>query len=107
MVQVLGCCLGAVLAHAMFELPLLQSSLHSRAGPAQWLAEAMATCGLLLVVLGHRRSQDAPWMVSALVGAAYLFTASTSFSNPPITICRSLFHTFAGIPPQDVARFIP
>ena len=57
--------LGAVLAHAMFELPLIQSSLHMRAGPAQWLAEAVATCGLLLVILGHRRPQDAPWMVAA------------------------------------------
>jgi glycerol uptake facilitator-like aquaporin len=106
MVQVLGCCLGAVLAHAMFELPLLQSSLHPRAGPAQWLAEAVATCGLLLVVLGHRRSQDAPWMVSAWIGAAYWFTASTSFANPAITIGRSLSNTFAGIRPQDVPGFI-
>jgi len=104
--QVLGCCLGAVLAHAMFELPLLQSSLHSRAGPAQWLAEAVATCGLLLVVLGHRRSQDAPWMVCAWIGAAYWFTASTSFANPAITIARSLSNTFAGIRPQDVSGFI-
>jgi glycerol uptake facilitator-like aquaporin len=105
-VQLLGCCLGALLAHAMFDLPLLQSSLHSRAGPAQWLAEAVATCGLLLVVLGHRRSQDAPWMVSAWIGAAYWFTASTSFANPAITIARSLSNTFAGIRPQDVPGFI-
>src|SRR6516162_8813872 len=57
-VQVLGCGLGAMLAHAMFDLPWLQSSLHVRTGPSQWLAEAVATFGLILVVLGHRRSQD-------------------------------------------------
>jgi glycerol uptake facilitator-like aquaporin len=106
LVQVLGCCIGAVLAHAMFELPWIQSSAHARSGPAQWLAEAVATCGLLLVVLGHRRTQDAPWMIAAWIGAAYWFTASTSFANPAITIARSLSDTFAGIRPQDVPGFI-
>jgi glycerol uptake facilitator-like aquaporin len=105
-VQVACCCAGALLAHAMFELPILQSSGHIRTGPAQWLAEAVATCGLLLVVLGHRRSQDAPWMVAAWIGAAYWFTASTSFANPAITIARSLSDTFAGIRPVDVPGFI-
>jgi glycerol uptake facilitator-like aquaporin len=105
-VQVAGCCAGALLAHAMFELPLLQASAHVRTGPAQWLAEAVATCGLLLVILGHRRSQDAPWMVAAWIGAAYWFTASTSFANPAITIARSLSDTFAGIRPADVPAFI-
>jgi glycerol uptake facilitator-like aquaporin len=106
LVQILGCCAGAVLAHAMFEMPLLQSSLHARTGTAQWLAEAVATCGLLLVVLGHRRTQDAPWMVAAWIGAAYWFTASTSFANPAITIARSLSNTFSGIRPADVPGFI-
>jgi glycerol uptake facilitator-like aquaporin len=106
LVQVAGCCAGALLAHAMFELPLLQTSAHIRAGPAQWLAEAVATCGLLLVVIGHRRSEDAPWMVAAWIGAAYWFTASTSFANPAITIARSLSDTFAGIRPGDVPAFI-
>ena len=105
-VQVAGCSLGAVLAHAMFELPLLQSSLHVRSGPAQWLAESVATFGLLLVVLGHRRAQDAPWMVAGWIGAAYWFTASTSFANPAITIARSLTDTFSGIRPADVPAFI-
>jgi glycerol uptake facilitator-like aquaporin len=104
--QVLGCCGGALLAHAMFELPILQASVHIRTGPAQWLAEAVATCGLLLVVLGHRRAQDAPWMVAAWIGAAYWFTASTSFANPAITIARSLSDTFAGIRPADVPGFM-
>ena len=106
LVQVLGCCAGALLAHAMFELPLLQASVHVRTGAAQWLAEAVATFGLLLVVLGHRRPEDAPWMVAAWIGAAYWFTASTSFANPAITIARSLSDTFAGIRPQDVPAFI-
>ena len=105
-VQVLGCCLGAMLAHAMFELALLQSSVHVRTGAAQWLAEAVATFGLLLVVLGYRRAQDVPWMVAAWIGAAYWFTASTSFANPAITIARSLSDTFAGIRPADAPAFI-
>lgn len=106
LVQILGCCAGALLAHAMFELPLLQSSLHARTGAAQWLAESVATFGLLLVVLGHRRAEDAPWMVAGWIGAAYWFTASTSFANPAITIARSLSDTFAGIRPLDVPAFI-
>jgi glycerol uptake facilitator-like aquaporin len=104
--QVIGCCAGAVLAHAMFELPLIQLSTHIRAGGAQWLAEFVATLGLLLVVLGHRRAQDAPWMVAAWIGAAYWFTASTSFANPAITIARALTNTFSGIRPSDAPAFI-
>jgi len=105
-VQIVGCCAGALLAHAMFDLPLIQHSLHARAGPAQCLSEGIATFGLLLVVLGCRRSEDAPWMVAAWIGAAYWFTASTSFANPAITIARSLSDTFAGIRPQDAPAFI-
>jgi glycerol uptake facilitator-like aquaporin len=105
-VQVLGCCLGAVLAHVMFDLPWLQFSAHVRAGASQWLAEAVATFGLLLVVLGARRTQDAPWMIAAWIGGAYWFTASTSFANPAITIARSLSNTFSGIRPVDAPAFI-
>jgi glycerol uptake facilitator-like aquaporin len=104
--QIAGCCAGALLAHAMFELPIWQHSAHIRTGPAQWLAEGVATFGLLLVVLGHRRSEDAPWMVACWIGAAYWFTASTSFANPAITISRSLSDTFSGIRPVDVPEFI-
>jgi glycerol uptake facilitator-like aquaporin len=104
--QIAGCCAGALLAHAMFELPIWQHSAHIRTGPAQWLAEGVATFGLLLVVLGHRRSEDAPWMVACWIGAAYWFTASTSFANPAITIARSLSDTFAGIRPIDVPEFV-
>ena len=106
LVQVLGCCLGAVLAHAMFDLPWLQLSMHVRAGAGQWLAEGVATFGLILVILGHRRPQDAAWMVAAWIGGAYWFTASTSFANPAISIARSLSDTFAGIRPVDVPGFV-
>jgi glycerol uptake facilitator-like aquaporin len=105
-IQIFGCCTGALLAHAMFESPLWQLSAHIRTGPAQWLAEFVATFGLLMVVLGHRRSEDAPWMVAAWIGAAYWFTASTSFANPAITIARSLTNTFSGIRPIDAPLFI-
>ncbi len=106
LVQILGCCAGALLAHAMFDLPLLQSSLHVRTGFGQWLAEGIATAGLVLVVVGHRRAWDAPWMVASWIGAAYWFTSSTSFANPAITIARSLSNTFAGVRPADVPGFI-
>ncbi len=105
-IQTLGCCAGAWLAHVMFELPLWQVSAHVRTGPAQWVAEGVATFGLLLVVIGHRRPEDAPWMVAAWIGAAYWFTASTSFANPAITIARSLTNTFSGIRPVDAPFFI-
>lgn len=104
--QVAGCCAGALLAHAMFDLPLLQTSLHARTGLPQWLGEFIATLGLLLIILGHRRSDDAPWMVSAWIGAAYWFTSSTSFANPAITLARSLSNTLSGIAPQHVPGFI-
>jgi len=105
-IQIIGCCAGAILAHAMFSLPLIQSSVHERTGIAQWLAEYVATLGLLLVILGHRKAQDAPWMVAAWIGAAYWFTSSTSFANPAITIARALSNTFAGISPSHVPAFV-
>jgi glycerol uptake facilitator-like aquaporin len=90
----------------MFSLPLFQSSVHGRTGIAQWLAEFVATLGLLLVILGHRKAQDAPWMIAAWIGAAYWFTSSTSFANPAVTIARALSNTFAGISPSHVPAFI-
>jgi glycerol uptake facilitator-like aquaporin len=105
-VQVVGCCLGVILAHAMFALPLLQSSHHIRTGVAQWLAESVATFGLILVVLGQRRAEEVSWMVAAWIAAAYWFTASTSFANPAITLGRSLSDTFSGIRPADAPAFI-
>jgi glycerol uptake facilitator-like aquaporin len=104
-VQVVGCCAGAVLAHAMFALPLIQASTHARTGMAQWLGELIATLGLLLVILGSRPG-NVPWMVAAWIGAAYWFTSSTSFANPAVTVARSLTDSFSGIRPVDVAPFI-
>lgn len=104
--QVAGCVLGALLAHAMFELPLIQSSAHVRAGPAQWLSEGVATAGLIVVILGSATVTAASWRVPAWIGAAYWFTASTSFANPAITVARALSDTFAGIRPADAPMFI-
>ncbi len=104
--QILGCCAGTLLAHAMFEMPLIQFASHVRSGPAQWLAEFVATGGLLLIILGNRRESDAPWQVAAWIGAAYWFTSSTSFANPAITVARALTDTFAGIRPLDAPAFI-
>jgi glycerol uptake facilitator-like aquaporin len=106
LVQVLGCVAGAFLAHAMFELPIIQTSIHMRAGPAQWLSEAIATAGLILVVIGSTSPREAAWRVAAWIGAAYWFTASTSFANPAITIARALSDTFAGIALNNVPAFI-
>ena len=105
--QIAGCCLGALLAHAMFELPLVQVSLHSRTGPAIWLSEFVATFGLLMVVLGHRRSGYAPCDGGVMdVVQPDWFTASTSFANPAITIARSLTNSLSGIRPVDAPGFI-
>jgi glycerol uptake facilitator-like aquaporin len=105
-VQVAGMVLGVLLAHAMFDLPLLQVSTHVRSGAGQWVSEAVATCGLLLVILGGRvRVQSVPMLVGLYIMAAYWFTASTSFANPAITIARAFTSTFAGIRPEDVPAF--
>ncbi len=105
-VQVLGCCLGAVLANVMFELPVAQFSTHARTGGAQWLSEVVATAGLVLVAFTSSSIKEAAWRVPAWIGAAYWFTASTSFANPAISIGRSLSDTFAGIRPDDVPAFV-
>lgn len=106
--QVFGGVLGSVLAHVMFALPALQLSSHVREGGAQLFSEAIATFGLLAVILGGLRSR--PQAIPALVGfyitAAYWFTASTSFANPAVTIARALTDTFSGIRPTDVPAFI-
>jgi glycerol uptake facilitator-like aquaporin len=106
--QVLGGLVGVWVAHLMFELPVWQFSITQRTGPGQWLAEAVATFGLLLTVFGcvSRRPQSVPYAVGLYITAAYWFTASTSFANPAVTIARSLSDTFAGIAPAGVAAFI-
>ncbi|MGE0628352.1 MAG: aquaporin [Hyphomicrobiaceae bacterium] len=106
--QIAGGCIGALLAHAMFGLPLLQFSETARTGPGQWLSETVATFGLLLTILGCVRFRpDAIAMAVALyIAAAYWFTASTSFANPAVTVARALTDTFSGIAPGHVAAFL-
>jgi glycerol uptake facilitator-like aquaporin len=104
--QVIGCCLGAVLAHAMFDLPLIQTSQQERTGAGQWLAEAVATGGLILIVIAAPDAKAAAWRVPAWIGAAYWFTSSTSFANPAITLGRALTDTFSGIDMGNVPGFV-
>jgi glycerol uptake facilitator-like aquaporin len=101
-VQVIGGLVGVWTAHLMFELPLWQVSVTVRSGPSQWLAEFVATFGLLLTILGTRSA----YAVGLYITAAYWFTASTSFANPAVTIARALSDTYAGIAPAGVAAFI-
>ena len=103
--QLLGAMLGAWLAQAMFELPILQLSTHVRSGAGQWLAEVVASAGLLLVILRAPAGRAAP-MVACYIGAAYWFTASTSFANPAAAFGRMFSDSFAGIAPASVAAFV-
>jgi glycerol uptake facilitator-like aquaporin len=106
--QLAGAIAGVWAAHLMFELPVLQISLTTRTGFGQWFAEAVATFGLLLTILGcsARSPAAVPYAVGLYITAAYWFTASTSFANPAVTIARSLSDTFAGIAPAGVIVFI-
>src|SRR5262245_21127300 len=92
----------------MFDLPLWQFSTTVRTGAGQWIAEAVATFGLVLTILGcvARAPAAVPYAVGLYITAAYWFTASTSFANPAVTIARSLSDTFAGIAPGGVAAFV-
>ena len=103
--QLLGAALGAWTAHAMFDLEILQWSTKVRTGPAQWFAEAIATAGLLFVILRSPKGK-ASSLVACYIGAAYWFTASTSFANPAAAFGRMFTNTFAGISPTDVPAFI-
>lgn len=107
-VQVGGCILGAWLAHAMFELQIIQASTHIRAGSAEMLSEGVATFALLFTILGVSRSraEAVPAAVALVIVAGYWWTASTSFANPAISIARAMSDTFAGIRPDDVPAFI-
>jgi len=105
MAQLLGAMLGAWLAHAMFDLSIVQFSAKTRSGTGQWMAEAVATFGLVLVILRAPPSRVAA-MVAAYIGAAYWFTASTSFANPAAAFGRMFSNSFAGIAPRDVPAFV-
>ncbi|RAZ91518.1 aquaporin family protein [Mesorhizobium hawassense] len=106
--QIVGGIVGTLVAHGMFELPLIQISTHARTGSGQWFAEAVAAFGLVFTILaGLRFRSDAiPWLVGLYITAAYWFTASTSFANPAVAIARAFSNTFAGIRPVDLPAFI-
>ncbi|HWC63605.1 MAG TPA: MIP/aquaporin family protein [Rhizomicrobium sp.] len=106
--QLAGAMVGVWAAHLMFGLPVWQLSAHVRAGPGLWLAEAIATFGLTLTILGclWRTPAAVPYAVGLYITAAYWFTASTSFANPAVTVARSVSNTFAGIAPGGVLAFI-
>ena len=108
LVQLVGACAGVAAAHLMFEEPLFAFSHHVRAGLAQAFSEFVATFGLLGVIIGcaRHRADAMPYAVGAYIGAAYWFTASTSFANPAVTIARSLTDTFTGIRPMDAPAFL-
>jgi glycerol uptake facilitator-like aquaporin len=92
----------------MFALPVWQLSMTERAGSGQWLAEAVATFGLVLAIFGcvARAPTSVPYAVGLYITSAYWFTASTSFANPAVTIARALSNTFAGIAPAGAPAFI-
>ncbi|HEV2811023.1 MAG TPA: MIP/aquaporin family protein [Acidimicrobiales bacterium] len=107
--QVIGGVLGTVVSNLMFSLPPVEVSTTVRSGSGLWLAEVVATFGLLLVIFGVVRSgraTAAPFAVGAYIGGAYFFTASTSFANPAVTVARTLSDTFAGIAPTSAPAFV-
>jgi len=106
--QLAGAVLGVWLAHVMFDLPIWQLSQHVRTGIPQWVAEVIATFGLLSVIWGCRAHREpvTAYAVGAYITGAYWFTASTSFANPAVTVARALTDTFAGIRPVDAPGFV-
>jgi glycerol uptake facilitator-like aquaporin len=106
--QIAGGIAGTLIAHLMFDLPVLGLSAKVRTGGAQWLSEAVAAFGLVGTILAGVRFQKeaVPWLVGLYITSAYWFTASTSFANPAVAIARSLTPTFSGIRPLDLPGFI-
>jgi glycerol uptake facilitator-like aquaporin len=106
--QTVGAILGVLAAHAMFDLPLLQTGAKMRTGFPQWWSEVVATFGLVFLVLSFTRKNAwaAPFAVGGYIAAAYWFTASTSFANPAVTLARGFTDTFTGIGLGNVAGFI-
>lgn len=106
--QILGGIAGSIVAHMMFELPLIQTSETARTGFGQWIAEIVATFGLVAAILAGLRFRESavPWLVGLYITAAYWFTASTSFANPAVAIARSFTDTFSGIRPVDLPGFV-
>ncbi len=106
--QIFGGVCGVVLAHLMFDNPMIDPSTHARTGAGQWVSEFVATFGLIATILGTLKSrpQSVPMTVGLYITAAYWFTSSTSFANPAVTIARGLSDTFAGIDPSHIPMFI-
>jgi glycerol uptake facilitator-like aquaporin len=107
-VQLIGGVAGALAAHLMFDLPLLQASTTVRTGASQWFSEAVATFGLVMTIVGcvAKVPSAVPYAVGLYITSAYWFTASTSFANPAVTVARALSDTFSGIAPADAPGFI-
>ncbi|MEM8986635.1 MAG: MIP/aquaporin family protein [Pseudomonadota bacterium] len=107
-VQVVGGFAGVAIAHAMFDLQMVQTGVKVRSGPGQWLAEGVATFGLVMTILGcvRFRPEAVPYAVGLFITAGYWFTSSTSFANPAVTLARSFSDTFAGIRLDDAPAFI-
>ncbi|WP_209854670.1 aquaporin [Rhizobium herbae] len=106
--QVAGGIVGTVVAHLMFDLPVIEASLKVRTGGSQWFSEWVATFGLVAVILAGIRfeQKSIAWLVGLYITAAYWFTASTSFANPAVALARSLTNTFSGIRPLDLPGFV-
>jgi len=106
--QIAGGIAGTMIAHLMFGLPVLELSTKVRTGGGQWFGEAVATFGLVAIILGGLRFQKSaiPWLVGLYITSAYWFTASTSFANPAVTVARALTNSFSGIAPSSVLFFI-
>jgi glycerol uptake facilitator-like aquaporin len=105
---VAGCIAGAWLAHAMFGLPIVETSTHDRSGAALMLSESVATFALVFTILmvARQKPDAVPAAVALVIAAGYWWTASTSFANPAITIARSLSNTFSGVRPTDAPGFV-
>ena len=107
--QILGCCLGVMVANLMFEVDAVNVSSHHRSAGGLWLGEVIATFGLLVVIFGvvrSGRSGHVAYAVGGYITAAYWFTSSTSFANPAITVGRTLSDMYAGIAPSSVPMFV-
>jgi glycerol uptake facilitator-like aquaporin len=107
--QIVGACIGCVMANLMYDLPAVTWSTHNRTSTGIGLGEVVATFGLLVTIIGvvrAGRANVAAFAVGAYIAAAYWFTSSTSFANPAVTIGRTLTNTFAGISPSSVPLFV-
>ena len=106
--QIIGGCLGAIIANIMFSLPAVELAQTPRTGIAQWISEAVATFALLATIFGcvRFRPEAVPYAVGLVITAGYWWTSSTSFANPAVAVARGLSDSFAGIRPSDILPFV-